>query len=952
MNENNILKIVASLIVIIFVLSSAANAIITTNSNNENVLSVNNDPNYYTWEDDFSNAQKIDKSLSEDYIVENGKVKIYGTYPQWTDTSFSRMKKITLSSSSEIEDCAVKLIVEYDSDMKSDYGDLRFKFENQNMWLSYWIEEKDPEPNNPYAIVWIKIPFLPSGTSDIYMFYANPSANDIGDYWSVFDQESWESKYAHDHKVTVKMETEGAWDPDVTYGNGKFLVTWEEGTPVYFQQQIRGRFYDSNGDVAGNRFDITSVESGQYRYENPASAYGNGNFFVAFEHYNAPHDLLSRDIEGAIFSSSGSIKRFNICTSSGNQADPCVAYDSNNNKFLVVWEDARHGTNNYDIYGRFFNTNGNPSGNEFPLVQKSNVQCEPWVCFDNVNNHYMVVWEESTDDPGTGPFDIWYQIFDQSGNAYGSPTRISPAGGTKDYNFPCVEFCELTKRFLITYQEDDISSGDWYGPIYGKILDQNGNIKESFTIASGQFERSNIVPHLSSSFFVVYDSGSDIYGKLVSSDGEVNPYELQLSDSDTEPADWANIASSGNNIFVAWEDLRVNTKTADLPDVYANVWSFNTPSSSDVSYNFGEEKSLILEATVTSVKIDPPNWNSWNEFIVEKSGDITFDIINSDSLNVLKSNVNSGTSIQGIGSSSIRIKGTLYRNNPSSSPELNMWGVSYEGKDEVDPVTNLESIDGNKGLNDWYTSESVVIWLHAKDYPEDTGSGIDKTYYTVNAGSQEIYDTEGGIQLAASQNSNWLGEWDVNFWSVDNQGNVEDRNKDQNKLHIRVDSDKPYVEITEPANEEKVEIPFWVRASATDNAVIDRVEFDLEPFGEREGLPYVDENPPYEWYCDEEVKNKLRTFASEKKEETDPNKEPTGTNLMVRAQVFDESGQSWIHEVWIYIKTNESEDESEDKTFNNRFFSFVKNFEFLEHFLPIFGFLKNFFYFPEDLLIV
>jgi hypothetical protein len=27
----------------------------------------------------------------------------------------------------------------------------------------------------------------------------------------------------------------------------------------------------------------------------------------------------------------------------------------------------------------------------------------------------------------------------------------------------------------------------------------------------------------------------------------------------------------------------------------------------------------------------------------------------------------------------------------------------------------------------------------------------------------------------------------------------------------------------------------------------------------------------------------------------------TGTNVMVRAQVFDESGQSWSHEIWVHI---------------------------------------------------
>jgi hypothetical protein len=34
--------------------------------------------------------------------------------------------------------------------------------------------------------------------------------------------------------------------------------------------------------------------------------------------------------------------------------------------------------------------------------------------------------------------------------------------------------------------------------------------------------------------------------------------------------------------------------------------------------------------------------------------------------------------------------------------------------------------------------------------------------------------------------------------------------------------------------------------------------------------------------------------------------QPLGVNKMVRARVFDESGQVWTHEVWVYIKNAES----------------------------------------------
>lgn len=948
---NNFFKIfVAVCIVILFLLSTAAQAVVKTSVESESqtehennpVVSLLYDDNYYTWEDDFNNAQKIDESHSEHFIVENGQVKMYGTFPQWTNADWHQMKQITIDSTKTIDDCVVKFIVDYDSEMKSDYGDLRFKFNNDDYWLPYWIEEKNPVPNDPYAIVWVRVASLPMGESHVYMFYGNPTATDQSEYWAVFDENSWQKYYVHDHQVTYHMAQEGAWDPDVTWGNNKFLVTWEEGIPQFipygmlFKQQIRGCFYDEDGQKIGDRFDITQWLDGPtntFRCENPATAYGESgstkNFFVAYEYFNTPNDLLSRDIKGAIVPTNtdniNDVTSFDICTSTGNQADPVVAYDPGNDRFFVVWEDAREGTGNYNIYGRFFGLNGNAIGSEKVISSRPNSQCEPWIVFDDENNHYMVVWEEGV-NAADGPFDVWGQLFTVNGDPLGDAQIISPQGTSgSDYNFPCVAYCDLTQRYLVTWQEDDISSGDWSGHIWGKILDENCNtVVNTFKIANGAYKRTNVVPHLSSSFFIVYDGGGDIWGSLVSSEGSINPYVLQLSDSESDPADWANIGSSGQKIFVAWEDERIiysePYESLDLPDVFANVWSFNTPGGSDVSYSFGQEETCVLQSHITSHPIAPVNIQNWHEFDAVKTGDVTFDVVDAENpSNVLKRDISPGASLQSISDKSIRLKATFERDNPSTSPSLDRWSVTYVGRDEQDPVTTVENVEGVKGLNEWYISEGVTIWLNSEDYPEDTGSGVDKTYYTLNGGSQQIYNYESGLQLTVTQGSSWMGEWVVNFWSVDKSGNQEDRTKPENKRTIKIDADKPYVEITSPANEEQVETPFWVRANPSDNVGVDRVEFDIEPFGEREGLPYVDDSPPYEWYCDEKKVNKAINKQLSNIKLFNSDIVTTGVNVMVRAQVYDESGQTWIHEIWVYISNWEDKSKStNDITINQR----------------------------------
>jgi len=866
-----------------------------------------NDDYYYTWEDDFNNEQWIDSTKSYDYETASGFVSMKNTYPMWDDPSWTKMKPVTVTNSvgQILTNYAVRLIIDYDSDMQSDYGDIRFKHEDyETIWLDYWIEDKDASS----ATVWIKFPSIPTGQSIMYLFYGNPSATDQSNFYGVFSD--WEEEWANDEKISTHVYTEGAWDPDVAYGNGRFLVVWEEGQApylpytFYYKQDIRGSIFDTNGNAISEDFTIRSGQGEQWHHENPSAAYGGGKFFVAWEHYAVSTDSSTMRILGKMVTPNGDVgSQILICDEADIQADPNVAFDSVNNRFLVVWEDARQTRNNYNIYGKLYDVNGNQVGGEKTICSAANSQCEPWVAFDSVNEQYMIVWEEG-ETPDDGPFDIWVGLFNSDLNCIGpasgsQPMKLTNSNANTDYNFPCIAFSEETRRFLITWNEGDISSGDWDGDVWGKLLDESGNAvgPTMFKIRAGNFARTDIVPYLSASFFVSYNGGGNIWGKFISQDGEVYDGDVQLSASNSAVADWANIAVNDNEIFVAWEDTRVDYAPPfnGMPDTYGNIWHLNALGGSEVTCTIGNEKQLILEAQVTSKEITFDNILHWHDFDVVFGGSITFDILDSTGDTVLISDVSAGADISSLGSGGIRLRAHLTRTDPSDTPTLDRWAVSYVGKDEEPPRTSLDHIDGIKGEHDWYTEESVTIWLHAEDFPEDTGSGVDKTYYTLNSGSTEEYNEASGIHLVASQGSNWMGNWEVNFWSEDNSGNVENKNKQENKLTIKIDAERPYVEITEPTDEQKVSVPFWVRADATDNAEIDRVEFDIEPFGERPGvLPYVDDTPPYEWNCDVGRKSlKLSCLNG-------PN--ALGYNVMVRAQVYDESGQTWTHEVWVYVE--------------------------------------------------
>ncbi|OQB05190.1 MAG: hypothetical protein BWY21_02058 [Parcubacteria group bacterium ADurb.Bin216] len=88
--------------------------------------------------------------------------------------SYSRRKPITINSVESLTNHQVKMTIAYDSDMQTDFDDLRFTASDGQTLLNYWIESKT---NSSTADVWIKIPSLAIGSNKIYMYYGNPSVS-------------------------------------------------------------------------------------------------------------------------------------------------------------------------------------------------------------------------------------------------------------------------------------------------------------------------------------------------------------------------------------------------------------------------------------------------------------------------------------------------------------------------------------------------------------------------------------------------------------------------------------------------------------------------------------------------------------------------------------------------------------------------------------------------------
>ena len=106
-------------------------------------------------------------------------------HPYWNSTWSNRKKIIFTGNTSEpLLDRQLLLNITYESEMNSDFSDIRFC--NETDQLSAWLESK---VNESYAHIWIRFPYLPHNeeTKDYWMYYGNSEASAYWDGNATFE---------------------------------------------------------------------------------------------------------------------------------------------------------------------------------------------------------------------------------------------------------------------------------------------------------------------------------------------------------------------------------------------------------------------------------------------------------------------------------------------------------------------------------------------------------------------------------------------------------------------------------------------------------------------------------------------------------------------------------------------------------------------------------------------
>jgi hypothetical protein len=312
--------------------------------------------------------------------------------------------------------------------------------------------------NNRYLVVY-------DMSGDIYGKFVDAKGFNYGSDFVICDDPNsqWEASVAYDSV------------------NKKYLVVWQDyrnsGTPDQ-GSDIYGQLVKADGGFDGGNFVISDASHNQY---SPSVAYDSVNhrYLVAWVD-DRTSGTTGLDIYGQVINADGtpyyttSTKdNFVISSATAGQFQPSVAYASANQKYIVVWADDRNAANtDRDIYGQFVTAAGSLDGSNFVICDDADLQSSPSVAYDSTNEKYLIVWYDMRNNNDTAS-DIYGQLVKAESGLDGNNFVISNDSATQ-YD-PSVAYDNARQKYLVVWA-DNRNFDPLYSDIYGQLVNATGSL--------------------------------------------------------------------------------------------------------------------------------------------------------------------------------------------------------------------------------------------------------------------------------------------------------------------------------------------------------------------------------------------------------------------------------------------------------------------------------------------
>ncbi len=528
----------------------------------------------------------------------------------WWHASWPYRRNITMDNSqnsNSLINYPVFVNVNYDSDMQSDFDDLRFTYYNstsqEETELNYWIENY---VSSNYAEVWINVSYIPAnGYSTVYMYYGNLAVSTTSNGTKTFP---FFDDFNDNSIDTNKWDTYEPTGVDVTETSGQMRVTVSGSYGVWYHGGARGKtvfgqnyalrmlsYYYSTGSLPNFKLAHGFVDSSTWDIMNTENAtFHHEVYYYGLEEFRI-HRFYNRHLSSSTlsFTSSPDLK-WHIFE---------LVRNGSTNTF-ETWNgtiEVKNETNvpNADLHPILYGAKGANTGTryfytEWLLVRKysspepsysfgSEEKPTPPKYFDNSTNStlagqptlFSLKWTDNVD------LDSYIFSFDNCTGSFSNVTETSfSTGGTEDWSNE-------------TYVINDTVGCTIRWKVYANDSSDNWNVSEIFTLVTTDIPPQWFNLSVYPASGVIYQPGQSYQFNITWMDNfGVDDVILEFNGIDYTNSS-GQLSKDGNVYYRTFTDLSAGS--------YSYVWYAN-----DTNDNWNSTGSMIYtinKSTTVSVNL-------------------------------------------------------------------------------------------------------------------------------------------------------------------------------------------------------------------------------------------------------------------------------------------------------------------------------------------------------------
>lgn len=350
--------------------------------------------------------------------------------------------------------------------------------------------------------LYVKIDFTPDNTMDGGKDYAKVYVNTpkgLREFKVSVPEKKWgkvdfayTDKVAYEHKVydfTIPLKelgvtnaknakelqlafaaygtaTPGSYPPRLAFNstNNTYLMVYTKVMPTTADEYIYGQLLTSNGTPAGAEFQIMGMlASGVQLVSGVAYDSVNNRFLVVADDWTSS-GTSGINIAGQLVNADTTLRgtKFAITSAANEQRAPSAAFDAATQNFLVAWIDGRNVGTNSDIYGALVSAAtgslvSTGSGTNFVIANATDIQQYPTVAADAANQQFLVAWEDARIST-TAASDIYGALVSAAtGSLVNTPngTNFIIGAASGLQTFPTAAYDSVNHRFLVAWEDNN-----------------------------------------------------------------------------------------------------------------------------------------------------------------------------------------------------------------------------------------------------------------------------------------------------------------------------------------------------------------------------------------------------------------------------------------------------------------------------------------------------------------